>query len=165
MVRVAQNPKPYFTVSSETPPTWRARFPHLYPPGTEWPSYTLGHWVPFTSPLTTRRATVEVFEPSSYLEGQVPVFIYPRNRMPQLYPRGSGFPLRRLLLLAGLWWRYCNPRPTWRARSPYLYPSGTGWSSPKPKSRYNRWLVSQNVLVSCPLGIKGVLCEGISITT
>jgi hypothetical protein len=29
MVRVAQKPKPYFTVSSETPPTWRARFPYL----------------------------------------------------------------------------------------------------------------------------------------
>jgi hypothetical protein len=34
IVRAAQNPKPYFTVSSETPPTWKARFPYLYPPGT-----------------------------------------------------------------------------------------------------------------------------------
>jgi hypothetical protein len=34
IVRVTQNPKPYFTVSSETPPTRRARFPYLYPPGT-----------------------------------------------------------------------------------------------------------------------------------
>jgi hypothetical protein len=40
IVRVAQNPKPYFTVSSETPPTWGARFPYLYPPGPEWPTYT-----------------------------------------------------------------------------------------------------------------------------
>jgi hypothetical protein len=31
IVRVAQNPKPNFTVSSETPPTWRARSPYLYP--------------------------------------------------------------------------------------------------------------------------------------
>jgi hypothetical protein len=44
---VQQNSRPYFTVSFETPPTWRARFPYLYPPGTEWPSYTHGHWVPF----------------------------------------------------------------------------------------------------------------------
>jgi hypothetical protein len=44
----------YLTVSSETPPTWRARFPYLYPPGTWWPSYTPRHWVPFLSPLTTR---------------------------------------------------------------------------------------------------------------
>jgi hypothetical protein len=29
----------------ETLPTWRARFPYLYPPGTEWPSYTPRHWV------------------------------------------------------------------------------------------------------------------------
>jgi hypothetical protein len=37
----------YFTVSYEIPPTWRARSPYLYPPGTGCPSYTLGHWVPF----------------------------------------------------------------------------------------------------------------------
>jgi hypothetical protein len=43
--------------------TWRARPPYLYPPGTGWPSYTARHWVPFSSPPTTRRATVEVFEP------------------------------------------------------------------------------------------------------
>jgi hypothetical protein len=44
-VEVPQNSRPYFTVSSETPPTWRARFPCLYPPGTGWTSYTPGHWV------------------------------------------------------------------------------------------------------------------------
>jgi hypothetical protein len=37
------------------PPTWRARSPYLYPPGTGWPRYTPGHWVPFPSPLTTLR--------------------------------------------------------------------------------------------------------------
>jgi hypothetical protein len=46
---VPQNSRPYLTF-----PTWRARFPYLYPPGTGWPSYTPGHWVPFLSPLTTR---------------------------------------------------------------------------------------------------------------
>jgi hypothetical protein len=54
-VAVPQNSRPYFTVSFETPPTWRTRFPYLYPPGTGWPSYTPGHWVPFMSPLKTRR--------------------------------------------------------------------------------------------------------------
>jgi hypothetical protein len=34
------NPVTNFTVPSETPPTWRARSPYLYPPGTGWPSYT-----------------------------------------------------------------------------------------------------------------------------
>jgi hypothetical protein len=43
IARDAQNPKPYFTVSSETPSTWRARFLYSYPPGTGWPSYTLHH--------------------------------------------------------------------------------------------------------------------------
>jgi hypothetical protein len=47
IIRVVQNPRPYFTVSSETPST-------LCPPGTGWPSYIPGHWVPFTSSLTTR---------------------------------------------------------------------------------------------------------------
>jgi hypothetical protein len=28
----------------------RPRSPSLYPPGTEWPSYTPGYWVPFLSP-------------------------------------------------------------------------------------------------------------------
>jgi hypothetical protein len=28
-------------------PTWRARFLCLFPPGTGWPSYTPGHWIPF----------------------------------------------------------------------------------------------------------------------
>jgi hypothetical protein len=55
----------YLIVSSETPPTWRARSPYLYPPGTGWPSYTPGHWVHLLPPLTIRRATVEVFYPAS----------------------------------------------------------------------------------------------------
>jgi hypothetical protein len=46
-------------------PTWRDRSSYLYPPVTGWPSYTPRHWVPFWSPPTTRRATVEVFDPSS----------------------------------------------------------------------------------------------------
>jgi hypothetical protein len=57
LVLVAQNSYPYITVSSETPPTWMARSVHLCPTGTGWPSYTPGHWVPFSSPLMTRRAT------------------------------------------------------------------------------------------------------------
>jgi hypothetical protein len=30
-VQVPQNSQPYFTVSFETPPTWKARSPYLYP--------------------------------------------------------------------------------------------------------------------------------------
>jgi hypothetical protein len=51
----------------ETLPTWWARYPYLYPSGTGWPSYTTRHWMPFSSPPTTSRATVEIFEPSSTL--------------------------------------------------------------------------------------------------
>jgi hypothetical protein len=49
----------------ETSPTWKARSPYFYTPGTGWPGYTPRHWVPFSSPPTTRRATVEVFDPAS----------------------------------------------------------------------------------------------------
>jgi hypothetical protein len=55
----------FYYLRFETPPTWRARSPYLYPPGTEWPRYTPCHWVPFSSPPTTLMATVEVFEPTS----------------------------------------------------------------------------------------------------
>jgi hypothetical protein len=47
----------FYCLRFETPPTWRARSPYLYPPGTGRPGYTPRHWVPFSSPSATRRAT------------------------------------------------------------------------------------------------------------
>jgi hypothetical protein len=35
-------------------PTWRARSPYFYPPGTGWHSYTPRHWIPFSSLLRLR---------------------------------------------------------------------------------------------------------------
>jgi hypothetical protein len=69
-VRVPRNSWPYFTASdSRLSPTWGARSPYLIPPPrTAWPSYTPRHWVPFSSPPKSRRATVatvEVFELAS----------------------------------------------------------------------------------------------------
>jgi hypothetical protein len=55
----------FYCLSIETPPIWRARSTHLYPPGKRWPCYSRRHWVPFLSPPTTRRATMEVFDPAS----------------------------------------------------------------------------------------------------
>jgi hypothetical protein len=49
----------------ETPPTWRATAPYLYSPGTVCSSHTSRHWVPFSSPPTTCRATVKIFDPTS----------------------------------------------------------------------------------------------------
>jgi hypothetical protein len=43
------------------PPTWRTRSLYLCPPVTQWPSYTPGNRVPFSTPSTTRRVRVEVF--------------------------------------------------------------------------------------------------------
>jgi hypothetical protein len=54
----------FYCLRVETLPTWRARSPYLYPPGTGWPSYISRHWVLFSSPPTTRRATVGAFEPA-----------------------------------------------------------------------------------------------------
>jgi hypothetical protein len=56
-VRVPRDSRPYFIVSDSRPPTWRARSPYLYLPGTGWPSYAPKHWVPFSQPPTTRWAT------------------------------------------------------------------------------------------------------------
>jgi hypothetical protein len=65
-VRVPRDSRPHFTVSdSRLPSTWRARSSYLYSPGTGWPSYTPRHCVLFSSPPTTRRATVEVFDTAS----------------------------------------------------------------------------------------------------
>jgi hypothetical protein len=46
----------------ETPQTWRTSSPYLYPPGTGWLGYTPRHWIPFSSPPTTRRATMGAFD-------------------------------------------------------------------------------------------------------
>jgi hypothetical protein len=54
----------FYCLRFETLPTCRARSPYLYPPGTGWLGYAPRHWVPFPSPLTMRRVTVEVFDPT-----------------------------------------------------------------------------------------------------
>jgi hypothetical protein len=55
----------FYCLRLETPPTWKAMSPYLFPPATGWPSYTPRHWVPFSSLPMTRRVTVEVFGPVS----------------------------------------------------------------------------------------------------
>jgi hypothetical protein len=45
------------------------------------------------------------------LDGQVLVFISPPEQGGPVIPPGTGFPFRRLLLLAGLRWRYSTPPP------------------------------------------------------
>jgi hypothetical protein len=44
----------FYCSNSWDSPTCRARSPYLYPPGTGWPRYATGHWVPFWSPLTSK---------------------------------------------------------------------------------------------------------------
>jgi hypothetical protein len=46
---------------------------------------------------------------STNLEGQAPVFIYPRNRVTQLYPQALGSLFVACYILAGLRWRYSTP--------------------------------------------------------
>jgi hypothetical protein len=70
----------FYSLRFESPPAWWEKSPYLCPPGAEWPAYIPVQWVPFSSPPTTLRATVEGFEPA-YMRGQ-----------PQL--RGPGFHYR-----------------------------------------------------------------------
>jgi hypothetical protein len=74
----------FYCLRLETSPTRRARSPYLYPSGTWWPSYTPRHWVPFSSPPTTRRTTVGVFEPAS-IRGSLN-----RSRSVESYSLGAG---------------------------------------------------------------------------
>jgi hypothetical protein len=55
----------FYSLRSETSPTWRAVSLYLYPPVTGWPFYTTRHWVPVSSPPTICWAMVEVFDPAS----------------------------------------------------------------------------------------------------
>jgi hypothetical protein len=55
------------------------------------------------------------------LEGQVSVFISPRNSVDQLYIQTLGFSYRRLLRLAELRCRYSNLPPHWRIFFKYIY--------------------------------------------
>jgi hypothetical protein len=58
----------FYCLRFETPPTWRARSPYFFPPGIGWPGYIPRHWIPFSSPPTTRRVPVELFDPTSTRE-------------------------------------------------------------------------------------------------
>jgi hypothetical protein len=46
-------------------PNLEGQAPVFISPRKGWPGYPSRHWVPFSSPLTTLRATVEVFDPAS----------------------------------------------------------------------------------------------------
>jgi hypothetical protein len=93
-VRVRVLVATFYCLRFEAPPTWRARSPYLYPPGTGWPSYTTRHWVPFSSPPTTRTATVDVFEPAStrgeipqsWISGAITLGQTAEKRSPQIVP-------------------------------------------------------------------------------
>jgi hypothetical protein len=65
-VRVPRDSWPHLTLSDSRLPKPGGPGPCIYtPPGTGLSSYTPRHWVTFSSPPKTRRATVEVFEPAS----------------------------------------------------------------------------------------------------
>jgi hypothetical protein len=52
--------------------------------------------------------------------GPGPRIYNPQEQGAPVIPPGIGFPLRRLLRLAGLRWRYYNPLPTRRDRPLYI---------------------------------------------
>jgi hypothetical protein len=65
----------FYCLRFETPPTWRVSFPYLYPSGTGWLGGTPRHWVPFSAPPTTRRATVEVYTAITWQWVYMPQYI------------------------------------------------------------------------------------------
>jgi hypothetical protein len=76
----------FYCLKFETAPTWRARSPYLYPPGTGSPIYTPRYWDPFSSPPMTRRATAETFKPTptrACPEYSMSVLCYDRWRVGQ----------------------------------------------------------------------------------
>jgi hypothetical protein len=65
-VRVPWDSRPYFTVSDPRLPQPVGIGPHIYITQEQGGQVIHPrHWVPLSSPLTTRRATVEVFDPAS----------------------------------------------------------------------------------------------------
>jgi hypothetical protein len=54
----------FYCLRFETPSNLRAKLLYLEPPWTEWQGYTPRHWIPFSSPPETHRATVELFNPA-----------------------------------------------------------------------------------------------------
>jgi hypothetical protein len=56
---------PHLLFEIRDSPILEGQVPHICPPGTGWPSYTPRNRVPFSSPPTTSRDIVEVFEPAS----------------------------------------------------------------------------------------------------
>jgi hypothetical protein len=91
----------FYCLRFETPPTWRARSPYLYPPGTGWLSYNPRHWILFSSPPKNCRATQELFEPASTRislnSNSLAPFFY--NHISRTEQKTS-FPTIHLLLLA-----------------------------------------------------------------
>jgi hypothetical protein len=112
----------FYGLRSHTPPSWRARSPYLYPPGTGWPSYIPRHWVPFSSPPATRRDTGEVFETASTWDA------------PTTYPQSCS--LATALVLSPVYtlvaWQWVYMSQYIRSCPPYLdanNPSATrGWA-------------------------------------
>jgi hypothetical protein len=86
----------------------------------------------------------------------------PREQGGPIISQGTGFALLCLLQLAGLRWRYSNPQPGGPGPHIYMYiPLGTGWSSPKSKSKscYDRRSVNQYVLVPRSRVLRGAPSE------
>jgi hypothetical protein len=58
----------FYCLNSWDSPNQEGQVPVFISPRNRVPRNIPGHWVPFPSPLTTRRATVEVFYPASKWE-------------------------------------------------------------------------------------------------
>jgi hypothetical protein len=96
----------FYCLRFESPPSWRARSPYLYPAETGRAGCTPRHWVRFPSPRTIRRATVEVFDPASTRESSTVFYcvlllhsisVATETPVDQLYPV-TPYPWTRLVI-------------------------------------------------------------------
>jgi hypothetical protein len=122
----------FYCLRFETPPTWRAVSPYLYPPGTGWPSYTPRHWVTFSSPLTTRRATVEVFEPASTRDTFYMLYTLVTDRTENTSSNSSS--IVACVSVAAILWRLLS-----------RFIATIVFTEPFPSNGYLRWLRSSGI--------------------
>jgi hypothetical protein len=90
-------------------PLWREDGFVIYCTVASGPCQSSHSWVDV--PQNSRPYFFGLIWDSPSMEGRVPLFISPRNRVAQLYPPRTGFPFYPLLRLTGLRWRYSNPPP------------------------------------------------------
>jgi hypothetical protein len=100
-------------------PNLEGRSQYLYIPGREWPNYTPRNRVPSSLSSTTRRVTVDVFEPTTTCEScnplvEVELRLTVSQSVSMSWYRAPLWDLRKILLPVGMFLSVSVGRPLWR---------------------------------------------------